>query len=365
MQGRTEHQGITYISLAPASAQRPRNDSASIVQFPDHSLFMVWIEMHASEQGGHDTAPASIASRRSSDAGRTWQEYRIEVTPEAGDLSCYNPSLLLLPNGELLFFYLKYHRLVWNEPLEASGYIKRSRDQGQTWDDQQILWDHLPRGCANDTMVQLSDGRLLKSVEEVPVWGSYPNCVSSSSCYTSDDHGLTWSPPQNWISLPLRGTMENHIAQCRDGSLLMAVRNQLGSVFLSRSSDRGLTWSKPQTSGLTCCESMISLTRIPKTGDLLMLWNNSVFDPAFDHSGRRTPLTAAISRDNGFTWDSPKIIEDDPVTEFSNIGCLHLADGRVLVSYFTSRMENPDPPGILGRSLMSLKGALLEIDWLY
>lgn len=190
MEGRTEHPDIIYVPIAPASEQHPRNDSASIVQFPDGSLFIVWIEMHASKEGGHDTAPSSIASMRSHDGGKTWHEHCTEVAPEPGDLSCYNPSLLLLPNGELLFFYLKYHHLVWNEPLQASGYVKWSYDQGQTWSDPQVLWDHVPRGCANDTMVQLSDGRLLKSVEEVPVWGGYPHCVSSSGCYTSDDSTL-------------------------------------------------------------------------------------------------------------------------------------------------------------------------------
>jgi sialidase-1 len=51
--------------------------------------------------------------------------------------------------------------------------------------------------------------------------------------------------------------------------------------------------------------------RIPATGDLLMVWNDhSQVDAA--HRGKRTPLTAAITRDDGRTWEKTKTLEDDP-----------------------------------------------------
>lgn len=365
MEGRTDEPGVRYVSIAPATPEHPRNDSASIVELPDRSLILVWIEMHASTLGGNDEAPSSIASLRSTDGGRTWGERRVEVSPEAGDRNVYNPSLVLLPGGELLFFCLKYHHLVWNEPLVSSGYLRRSRDGGRSWTEPAFLWDHGPYGSANHTFTLLSSGRLLKSVETMPVWGGYPAGVSRSGCFTSDDGGLTWKPPSSWVELPLRGSMENHIAEARGGELVMAVRNQLGSVFLSRSTDGGVSWSKPQTSGLTASESMPSLTRIPATGDLLLVWNNAEYDPAFDHCGKRTPLTCALSRDGGMSWGHRKNLEDDPGVEFSNIGCAYTSTGTAIITYFTSRMANPHPPGRLGRASMSLKGAIVGMDWLY
>lgn len=364
MDGRTDHPGIAYISIAEATEEHPRNDSASIVELENGELFGVWIEMHASEFGGNDEAPSSIASMRSFDGGRTWQDRRIEVSPEAGDRSVYNPSLVVLPNGELLFFYLKYHRLEWNQPLEASGFIKLSTDGGRTWSKPDRIWDHEPFGCANDTFTVLSDGRLLKSCEHVPFWGSYPKCVSSSGCFISDDNGKTWAKPTSFACLPLRGAMENHIAETDSGALVMAMRNQLGSVFLSRSTDRGESWSHPQATGLSSSESMLSLTRIPTTGNLLLIWNNAPYDHTYDHSGKRTPLTVAVSRDGGSTWGNLKSIEDDPLYEFSNIGCSHLSGDRILISYFTSKMADPAHPGRLGRERMSLKGALTTVDWI-
>ena len=326
---------------------------------------MAWIEMHASALGGHDTAPSSIASMRSSDGGRTWGCHRIEVSPGPGDLSVYNPSLLALPDGDLLLHVVVYHHLAWNEPLDASGLLWRSGDGGQTWTAQEPLWSHLPRGGANHTFTRLACGRILKSVEEVPIWGAFPKCVSRSGCYLSDDDGRTWREPGAWITLPLRGTMENHIAETHGGRLVMAVRNQLGSVFLSHSSDRGATWSKPQSSGLRCGESMPSLTRISATGDLLLVWNHSDYDPTFDHKGRRSPLTCAVSRDGGRTWSSGRDLEDDPAIEFSNISCSHTRDGRAILTYFTSPYDDPNPPARLGRSALSLKAALVDVSWFY
>jgi sialidase-1 len=321
--------------------------------------------MHASALGGNDEAPSSIASMRSRDGGRVWGEHRIEVSPGPGDRNVYNPSLALLEDGELLFFYLKYHHLVWNEPLVSSGYLKRSRDGGRSWTEPTPLWDHGPYGSANHTLTRLSSGRLLKSVETMPVWGGYPAGVSRSGCFRSDDGGLQWEPPESWVELPLRGSMENHIAETPDGELVMAVRNQLGSVFLSRSSDGGVRWSKPQTSGLWASESMPSLSRIPASGDLLLIWNNAEFDPAFDHCGKRTPLTCAVSHDGGRSWEHRKNLEEDPGVEFSNLACAFTSAGTALITYFTSRMANPDPPGRLGREAMSLKGAIVEVGWLY
>jgi sialidase-1 len=363
--GRKTHPGIEYLAIAEATSEHPRNDSASIVELENAELFAVWIEMHASEWGGHDQAPSSIASMRSGDGGETWGEHRVEVSPGEGDRSVYNPSLVVLPDGELLFFYLKYHHLVWNEALEASGYVKRSVDGGRTWSEPVAIWDHQPYGCANHTFTLLADGRLLKSCERVPVWGTYPKCVSSSGCFISDDLGKTWREPAQLVSLPLRGTMENHIAETRSGTLVMVVRSQLGCAFLSRSTDRGESWSHPQATGLSATESMPSLTRIPATGDLLLVWNNAPYDHTCGHSGKRTPLTVAVSEDEGRSWGFIKHIEDDPLFEFSNVACTHLAEKKLIISYFTSRMENPEPPGRFGRERMSLKGAITTLDWVY
>ena len=63
--------------------------------------------------------------------------------------------------------------------------------------------------------------------------------------------------------------------------------------------------------------SPASIKRIPKTRDLLMVWNDqSHVDPDFRASaiggGKRTPLTVAISRGEGKTWIHALHPMDDP-----------------------------------------------------
>lgn len=357
---------IERIMIAPGTDEHPRNDSATTIELSDGSLYMVWMEFFSSKWVSGDEAPNHLVSMRSRDRGRTWSDYREEAKTEPGDKSVYNPSLLRLPSGEILFFFIRYHHLVWGESLEVSGYLSRSNDEAITWSEPVKVWDHDCIANAHDTLLRLRDGRIIKPNERMPVWSTPPSGVSSSSCYYSDDDGHTWTAPTSYVRLPLRGSMEAHVAEAEDGRLVMAVRNDLGSVFLSRSVDRGETWTKAQSTGLSAPESMPVLKTIPSTGDLLLIWNNSTYDPDFvSHYGKRTPLTCALSRDCGDTWVCKKNLMEDPDLQISNPACMFTGDGAAFITCFTSPMDNPEPPGVWGRNLMSLEGLVVDIDWLY
>lgn len=199
------------------------------------------MEFPQSAWASADQAPNHLVSMKSRDGGRSWGERRVEAETEPGDASVYNPSLLRIASGEILFFYIRYHRLVWGQPNEVSGWLRRSVDEAGSWDAGTRLWERVPYCGANDTLLETSTGRLIKPVEHMPVWDVPPRGVSSSSCFWSDDGGRHWTEPTSWVRLPLRGSMEAHVAEARDGTLVMAVRNDLGSVFLSRSRDGGAT----------------------------------------------------------------------------------------------------------------------------
>ena len=350
--------------VAQATPDNPRNDSASIAELEDGKLLLVWMEFVRSGEAGHDTAPNRIVSMRSSDEGATWGERKVMVEPREGELNVYNPSLLRLDNGDILFTYLAYNELEWGAPLVSSGFVRRSTDGGRTFGGPRMVWDHKPHSSANNTLVQLASGRVIRGAGRVPIWGG-PKGHEDSGCFYSDDHGRTWTPSSNWVELPLRGAMESHVAQIASGELVMTMRTQLGSVFLARSTDKGVTWSKAQTTGLRSGESMPALVRIPSTDDLLLVWNHSFYDPAFDHFGKRTPLATAISKDGGRTWSNIQYIETKPDWEYSNPAINFTSSGLAIITYFASKMDNAEPPGALGRSAMTLKSARVRIDWFY
>ena len=70
--------------------------------------------------------------------------------------------------------------------------------------------------------------------------------------------------------------------------------------------------------------------RIPKTGDLLVLWNN-----VESHSNwPRTPLTAAISTDEGRSWKSFKDVDNRPGHDAAYAAVTFIGD-EALITYYT------------------------------
>jgi len=357
--------GLDMVVVAEATAEHPRNDSASIVELRDGSLFIVWMEYEKSALLGHDEAPHPIAAMISRDGGKTWGEHRVLVE-RGSDEFVSNPTILRLKNGDIILSFGRCHEWVPRERA-YSRFVWRSKDEGKTFPSQTTMYSRrFHETSPGNTMIQLSFGRLIQPIGASVTLGAggYAGHVMAG-CYISNDDGYSWMEPTSWVDLPMRGIMEPHVVELEDGRLLMYTRTQLGAIFQSESKDGGLNWSKPQTTGVRAPESCPCLTKIPKTGDLLLVWNHSMYDPGFDHYGKRTPLTVAISRDKGRNWENFKNIESDPNWEFTNPSCNFTSQDKAIITYVASPMAIPHPPGRLGRSRMTLKAAIADIEWFY
>ncbi len=363
------------VMVAEATEEHPRHGGADMVELKDGSIFMSKMLIHKSGltlQAGDD-APSDLITLVSRDGGRTWGDHRIFLKPKADEWAAYTPGFLRLQNGDILFRYEMYHHFVQNEPYSVSSYVCRSQDECETFSDPVTIWSRSGHhtGSQND-LRQLSTGRIViptcymeGTALQDEGKGLAPTNTSVAGCFYSDDGGETWKECDNYVYLPMRGSMEPKIAELKDGRLMMVMRTQLGSVFQSFSEDGGQSWSNAQTTGLRSPESCPLLMRIPQTGDLLLIWNDSPYDPKFDHYGVRSPLSAAISRDEGRTWRKSKAIETDPEWEFTNPVAIVTSQGTLLVAYEASKYAGLVPPGKLGRSRMHLKLAIIELDWLY
>jgi sialidase-1 len=362
---------IEMTTVVEADARRPRHDSASIVELKDGRLLLAWMEHIGGEMIGHDQAPCDIACMTSADSGRTWKDHRILVRNDPGDVNIHFPCFLRLRSGDILLYYQRRHLLAEGALQKSTSYVCRSSDEAKSFSTP---WKHdviRDSSMSGDVLMQMSSGRILLGTSDT----SGPWCARTadgraldhdvSGCCYSDDEGRTWGASAAWASLPLRGAAEPHIVEVGQGRLLMYMRTQMGAVFQSESADGGETWSKPQTTGLKAPESMSCLAKIPRTDDLLLIWNDSLYDPEFDHCGKRTPLTVAISRNQGRTWENFKNLETDPVWEFTNPFCHFTSRGKVIITYVASRMDNPNPPGRLGRSCMPLRAAIADVEWFY
>lgn len=147
----------------------------------------------------------------------------------------------------------------------------------------------------------------------------------------------------------------------KDGSLLMYMRTQMGRIWHATSHDQGETWSEAGPWNVVAPESPTRIARIPSTGDLLMIWNHN-YEPGADHCGVRRPLNAAISKDDGATWEYEKILEDDPANTYS-YPSITFAGEDVLLTYYVREGNIP-----LGENLgpgISLVFRREHLSWFY
>lgn len=348
---------IHITTAASTTPEFTRKGEGDVIELNDGRLLLIYMEFSGD---GSDEAHTRIVSKDSSDSGLTWGNHRVLVTTDPGDMNVYSPNLVRAQDGGILLFFMRQHSA---SPTSVTQHAWKSVNEGQTFTPYSEFAARQEYSLCNAVVKRLSSGRLLlpmsaKSMSDSPAYAR----TGCGAVLYSDDDGLTWQEAKNRVYLPMRGVMEPHVEETRDGRVLMVMRNQLGSLFLSESADGGITWSKPQTTGLRTPESCPELTRIPDTGDLLMIWNNSPYDPAFcSHYGKRSPLTAAVSRDEGRTWGLPRDIEDDPGRAFSNPGCRFTSTGKAIVNYWTCEYL----PNWAMQDVIDLRVAVIDTEWFY
>jgi len=275
----------------------------------------------------------------------------VTLQPNVGKQNVMSASLLRLASDEIALVYV-----VKNSSSDCKGYLRLSRDEGRTWTQPVSVTPGPGYHCIhNDRLVQLRSGRLLVPVSWSKDFRQWDH--STSFCYYSDDGGKTWLRSRTEHDLPRRGAEEPAVVELRDGSVLMVIRTQMGSLYRSYSRAGGITWTPAESMGLDSPLAPATIKRIPRTGDLLLVWNNARQTPDLIDRGSgapRTPLTAAVSRDEGRSWINVRNIESDPAANFAYTSLLFDGD-RALLSYYVHRQG----------SRLALKVAVIDIDWFY
>ena len=299
--------------LLPPGQGNARNSEGDFVQLKDGRVLFVYA--HYFEKG-RDVSPAALMGRYSSDGGRTWTKEDSVIAPREGNHSQRSVSLLRLVDGRIALFYLNCTS--W--PDDERPLVRFSVDEAKTWSDPKPIIPDEDAGyyvTNNDRVVQLKSGRILlpTALHHDPPSRKFTG-YGRVMAYISDDNGQTWRrsksvrtgehPSGKRILLQEPGAIE-----LRDGRVMMFCRTDLGCQLVSYSDDEGETWSEFKPSNMISPRSPATIERIPKTGDLLLVWNNHDRVPP-QYRGKRSPLNAAISRDEGKTWAKIKTLEDDP-----------------------------------------------------
>ncbi|GMV90635.1 MAG: hypothetical protein AMXMBFR82_04130 [Candidatus Hydrogenedentota bacterium] len=326
----------------PWAPPHPRHDHQLIFPLDDERLLLVWCEYYdenadsnatIGSSGATDEVACQIASMVSTDRGRTWGGHRVMQANEWKH-NVKHPNLVRLSDQEILFSYVG-----WGSNENRNVYMRRSLDNGETWGEQFQISE--PGWYCNnaDRALRHSTGRVI-----LPAHGPYAEKYIGGAPYEggnlhsfvfySDDGFKSWKRSRDSMTAKGRGCHEPTIVELNDGRLYCLLRNTNQCQYYSISEDGGEHWTTPAPTTLASPESPALLKRIPSTGDILVLWNNV----ASKSNWPRTPLTAAISRDECRTWTHYHDIDNRKNYDAAYPSCTFLGN-EALIAYYSRNTE--------------------------
>ena len=271
--------------------------ASSLLELTGKKFLIVWF---AGTKEGHDDVGIWAAEGNSG----SWSEPKIVA--KVADLPHWNPVLFQSISGTVHIFFK-----VGPKPTQWITWQMRSEDEGREWTSPQELvpGDSRPRGPVKNKIIRLSDGNCLapSSVENVNgFWDAFVD--------RSDDDGETWMAgdllPLDHETFAGKGVIQPTLWESKPGHVHMLLRSTSGSICRSDSRDGGRTWSKVFTTDLPSNNSGIDIVRLAD-GRLVLAYN-----PVSGDWAPRSPLSLAISEDNGFSWPYHLELESG-VGEFS------------------------------------------------
>lgn len=316
----------TTLSLNP-SKDNPRNSEGDFITLEDGRIMFIY--SHYTGSSSSDHAPAYLAARFSDDGGKTWTQNDEIIVENEGRMNVMSVSLLRLQNGKIALFYSRK-----NSTEDCIPMMRISEDEAKSWSEPtQCITDK--KGyfvLNNDRVIQLESGRLLMPVALHQVSGGKWMNKADLFSYYSDNNGVTWfsssKVPDNTAII----TQEPGLIELKDGRIMMYIRANAGFQQLSFSTDRGQTWSHIQTSNIPSPLSPATIEKIQGTNDWLLVWNNNDGSNLIIKN-KRTPLTLAISKDEGKTWEKIKNIQNDSDGWYCYIAIHFVNKEDILLSY--------------------------------
>jgi predicted neuraminidase len=314
------------LRISPGN-NNPRNSEGDFITLKSGKILFVYSHFYGNL--GDDWGSARLVSRISSDNGKTWSKEDVPIIDNEGEMNVMSVSLLRLQNGNIALFYARK-----NSDADCIPMMRISTDEARSWSE--------PIACITDKsgyfvlnsnrVIQLKNGRLLLPValHKVPGENTWHD-KGQIFTYYSDNNGASWYCSNEVLNPQGIVSQEPGVIELKDGTIMMFIRASGGFQQLSRSKDKGQTWSPMVASNICSPLSPASIARIPSTGDLLLVWNNNDgSNPQL--KGKRTPLTVAISKDEGKSWTNITDIETDPDGWYCYIA-IHFTKKDVLLSY--------------------------------
>lgn len=245
-----------------------------------------------------------------------------EVIANAPFRSEGNPVVWQAPDGIVWLFYVVRYGDTWSSSRISA---KISRDGAHTWSDPiMIAFDEgmMVRGKP----ILLPSGECLLPVyHETGADREFLGADTTSLFLRGNLITCRWTET-NRITSRI-GNLQPSVAQISDDHLICFCRRgggydpiPDGYIVKSESFDGGKTWSPGVDTDLPNPNAAVDLTRL-NNGHLLLVYNDSMSE--------RTPLTAAISTDDGVTFPYRRDIATGKDGDFAYPYAIQTRDGKV------------------------------------
>lgn len=308
----------------------------SLTEAPDGTLLCVW-------NGGFLQWNGDPMGRDAKDwvstlpyGGDTW------TNPDAvgNDIRycCHDPIFIKNKKGEIILLYAKFLDCEVNFSTWCNGrdelWVRKTTDCGKTW--QPAKPAGIQTGHASNDSVLLPDGTIVFASTSTEIPEYYFGAVR---IYRSHDDGETWEEGQLLYASDGNRIREPAICLRPSGKLLLFTRTCPGDAgwgtagnkslvsYRAESNDGGVTWTEPKPSTILNNESKIDVINWDDD-TILMAYNNT---PETDWH-ERSPLTLAYSKDDGLTWENLIELAPAPGNKCQPAMCKD-RDGRLNVVY--------------------------------
>lgn len=294
---------------------------ASITELSNGDLYIAYY----GGSGEYSTDTAVYGSRRKSGES-TWSAPAVIAdTPFHGD---GNPVIWQAPDGMVWLFYVNLYGGTWSE---ARVKAKISTDGAQTWSDSFMLSEE-PGSMVRGKPIVLMDGDYL-----LPMYHETGSDREVLAADTSS-YFLRYNPPtQKWTATnrihSKQGNLQPQVVQLTNEHLICFMRRgggygptSSGYIQRAESLDGGYKWSDATDTEFKNPNSAVDVEKL-QNGHLVLVYN--------DHMYERTPLSIAISTDQGRTFPYRRDIGGGD-NSFAYPYMIQTRDGKILVLYTTN-----------------------------
>ena len=276
--------------------------ASTLLKLDDEKYLIAWFG--GTKEGNEDVAIWIVHGNE--------EHFEKPVILAQSDEAHWNPVLFRINESKIIIFYK-----VGNEISKWRTMYRISEDNGESFGEEKELVkdDFGGRGPVRNKPIRLASGRILApGSTELGIWKAFTDC--------SDDDGVTWKKsseveirqleyiegertvdkkdsliPVSEQSFYGRGVIQPTLLESEPDKVHMLLRSTEGKIYRSDSQDGGRTWTDAYATELPNNNSGIDMIRA-EDGRLFLVYN-----PIGVNWGDRTPISLAVSKDGGESWE--------------------------------------------------------------